>query len=126
MTAGFILKNGHIVLDNEVLEIVAEKQKAAVFAKERSRAKSIEECKTHKKEALAVLLSSQTEEEVKKTKNDELKAVVIFKKRKGDDAMPTTKIELINRYNATVARPDLLLGAYLIDVGHELINGVMV
>ena len=44
----------------------------------------------------------------------------------GDDAMRTTKTELINRYNATVARPDLSLGAYLIDAGHELINGVMV
>ena len=40
--------------------------------------------------------------------------------------MPTTKTELINRYDATVARPDLSLGAYLIDAGHELINGVMV
>ena len=76
--------------------------------------------------ALAVLLSSQTEEEVKKMKNDELKDVVRFKKRKGDDAMPKMKTDLINRYNATVARSDLLLGAYLIDVGHEIINGVMV
>ena len=59
-------------------------------------------------------------------KNDELKAVVRFKKSKGDNAMPTTNKELINRYNATVARPDLSLGAYLIDAGHELINGVMV
>ena len=59
-------------------------------------------------------------------KNDELKAVVRFKKRKGDDAMPKMKTDLINRYNATVARSDLLLGAYLIDVGHEIINGVMV
>ena len=40
--------------------------------------------------------------------------------------MPTTKTELINRYNATVAQPDQSLGAYLIDEGHELINGVMV
>ena len=59
-------------------------------------------------------------------KNDKLKAAVRFKKRKGDDVMPTTKTDLINRYNATVARPDLLLVAYLIDEGHELINGVMV
>ena len=29
-------------------------------------------------------------------------------------------------YNATVAQPDLLLVAYLIDAGHEIINGVMV
>ena len=58
--------------------------------------------------------------------NDELKAVVRFKKRKGDDAMPTTKTDLINRYNATVARLDLSLGAYIIDTGHTLINGVMV
>ena len=58
-------------------------------------------------------------------KNDELKAVVRFKKRKGDNLMLTTKTELINQYNATVARTDLLLGAYLIDAGHELINGVM-
>ena len=111
MTAGFIFKNGHIVLDNEVLEIVAAKEKATVFAKERSRAKCIEEYNTHKKAALDVFLSIQTEEEVNKMNNDELKAVVRFKKRKGDDAMPTTKTELINRYNATVAQPDLSLGA---------------
>ena len=59
-------------------------------------------------------------------KNEELKAVVRFKKRKGEDTMPTTKTEPINRYNATVAQPDLLLVAYLIDAGHEIINGVMV
>ena len=40
--------------------------------------------------------------------------------------MPTTKEELINRYNATVVRPDLSLGVYLIDAGREIINGVMV
>ena len=108
------------------MEIVAAKEKAAVFARERSRAKCIEEYKTHKKAALAILLSSRTEEEVKKTKNDELKAAVRFKKRKGDNVVPTTNTELINRYNATVAQPDLSLGSYLIDVGHELINGVMV
>ena len=72
------------------------------------------------------MLSSRTDEEVKEIRNDKLKAVVRFKKRKGGDAMPTTKIELINQYNATVARPDLSLGTYLIDAGHELINGVMV
>ena len=55
-----------------------------------------------------------------------MKAVIRFKKRKGDDAMLTTRTELINRYNATVARPDLSLGAYLIDAGHRIINGVMV
>ena len=43
MTAGFLFKNGHIFLDNKVLEIVAVKEKATVFAKERSRAKCIEE-----------------------------------------------------------------------------------
>ena len=59
-------------------------------------------------------------------KNDELKAVVRFKKIKGDDAMPTTKTELINQYNATVARPNLSLGAYLIDAERERINEVMV
>ena len=63
---------------------------------------------------------------MKKTKNEKLKAVFRFKKRKGDNAIPTTTTELINRYNATVARPDLSLGAYLIDARHELINGVMV
>ena len=43
MTAGFLFKNGHIVLDNNFLEIVAAKEKAAVFAKDSSRAKCIEE-----------------------------------------------------------------------------------
>ena len=60
MTAGFIFKNGHIVLDNKFLEIVVSKEKAAVLAKESSRAKCIEEYKTHKKAALAVFLSSLT------------------------------------------------------------------
>ena len=49
MTSGFLFKNGHIVLDNEVLEIVASKEKATVFAKESIQAKCIEEYKTHKK-----------------------------------------------------------------------------
>ena len=33
MKAGFLLKNGHIVLDNKFLEIVAAKEKTTVFAK---------------------------------------------------------------------------------------------
>ena len=82
MTAGFLFKNWYIVLDNEVLEIVAIKEKAAVFAEERSRVKCIEEYKTHKKAALATFLSSRTEEEVKKMNNDELKDVVRFNKKR--------------------------------------------
>ena len=50
------------------MEIVAAKEKATIFAKERSQAKCIAEYKTHKKAALAVLLSIQTEKEVRKTK----------------------------------------------------------
>ena len=59
MTAGFLLKNGHIVLDNEVLEIVAAIEKATVFAKDRIRAKCIEEYKTHKKAALAFFCQAE-------------------------------------------------------------------
>jgi hypothetical protein len=43
----------------------------------------------------------------------ELKAVVKWKKRKGDAAIPSTKTVLLERYLETINRPDLTLAQFL-------------
>ena len=51
--------------------------------------------------------------EAEKYSNPQLQALCFHKKRKTDDAMPTRKEDLINRYKDTFGRPDLSLEEYL-------------
>jgi hypothetical protein len=47
----------------------------------------------------------------------ELKAVVKWKKRKGDNAIPSTKTLLLERYLETIECPDLTLAQFLEETG---------
>jgi hypothetical protein len=49
----------------------------------------------------------------------QLKAIVHFKKRKGDAAVPTLKGTLKQRYDETNDRPDLTLIQFLADRGYN-------
>jgi hypothetical protein len=49
----------------------------------------------------------------------ELKAVVKWKKRKGDAAIPSTKPPLLQRYLETIQRPDLTLAQFLEETGMQ-------
>ena len=49
----------------------------------------------------------------------ELKAIVHFKKRKGDSAVPTGIVKLRERYNATKDRHDVNLKQFLSGRGYE-------
>jgi hypothetical protein len=49
----------------------------------------------------------------------ELKAVVKWKKRKGDNAIPSTKALLLQRYLETIQRPDLTLAQFLEETGMQ-------
>jgi hypothetical protein len=49
----------------------------------------------------------------------ELKAIVHFKKRKGDAAVPSLKAQLKQRYDETKDRPELTLKQFLSDRGYD-------
>ena len=49
----------------------------------------------------------------------DLKAIIHFKKRKGDPAVPSKVPQLKARYEETKDRPDLTLKTYLADRGYE-------
>ena len=49
----------------------------------------------------------------------ELKALVHYKKRKWDGAVPTSKKDLVGRYEAICCRADQTLNTYLSSIGHQ-------
>jgi hypothetical protein len=49
----------------------------------------------------------------------ELKAIVHFKNRKGDAAVPSLKAQLKQRYDETKDRPELILKQFLSDRGYD-------
>ena len=116
MSAGSIYKCCHPLLDAEVLQLAEEKEQQMLNARDARRATLISEFETRKAAAIAVMQKNLPFEQMK---NGELKAVVQYKKRKGDKAVPTTKQELRNRYRETVDRSDQILDTYLLELGHS-------
>ena len=50
----------------------------------------------------------------------ELKALLHYKKRKCDGAVPTSKKDLVGSYEAIFCRADQTLNTYLSSIGHQL------
>ena len=49
----------------------------------------------------------------------ELKALVHYKKRKCDGAVPTSKNDLVGRYETICCRADQILNTYLSSIRHQ-------
>ena len=49
----------------------------------------------------------------------ELKALVHYKKRKCDGSVPTSKKDLVGRYDTICCRADQTLNTYLSSIGHQ-------
>lgn len=62
---------------------------------------------------MAVMATAQTP--LASLKNPQLKSLVKWKKRKGDEALPTTKCALIDRWNQTSSRIDQSLNEYILE-----------
>jgi hypothetical protein len=113
-SAGSLFKANRVAIDSELLDHMEEKEKEAVRIKDASMSKHTNEFLTNKKRAEEILASSKKPEVMV---NSELKAVVKWKKRKGDDAIPSTKPLLLQRYSETMERMDQTLAQYLEENG---------
>ena len=70
-----------------------------------------------RKDAAKIVLTKNRPAEM--MKNDELKAVIHYKKRKGDKAVPMTKSEMRTRYNKMIDRNEQTMATYLLDAGYS-------
>jgi hypothetical protein len=113
-TAGSLFKANRVAIDSELLEYMEEKEVEAVRVKQATISKHTNDYLTNKKRAEEVLASKKKPEVMI---NSELKAVVKWKKRKGDDAIPSTKPLLVQRCTETMERIDQTLVQFLEENG---------
>jgi hypothetical protein len=113
-TAGSLFKANRVAIDSELLEYMEEKEEEAVRVKHATIIKHTNDYLTNKKRGEEVLASNKKPEAMI---NSELKAVVKWKKRKGDDAIPSTKPLLIQRCTDTMERIDQTLTQFLEENG---------
>ncbi len=115
-TAGSLFKSNRVAIDDEVLEYMEEKEQEAVRKQHASISRHTNEYLTSKDRAELVFASKKKPEVMFIV---ELKAVVKWKKRKGDNAIPSTKALLLQRYVETSQRPDLTLAQFLDETGMQ-------
>jgi hypothetical protein len=114
-TAGSLFKANRVVtIDLELLENKEEKELETVRKQQASISKHTNEYLTNKDQAELVFASKKKPLVMFIA---ELKAVVKWKKRKGDNAIPSTKTLLLDRYLETIKRPDLSLAQFLEETG---------
>jgi hypothetical protein len=110
-TEGSLFKANRVAIDSEVLEYMEEKELEAVRKQDASISKHTNEFITNKDQAELVFASKKKPEVMFIT---ELKAVVMkWKKRKGDNTIPSTKPLLLQRYLETIQQMDLTLAQSL-------------
>ena len=117
MTAGKIFRSGKTGLDKEVLVLQEEKEEALIRNRNSAIDKATAEFAKRMAAATAVIVLNKP---VKTLKILELKAVVHFKKRKGDKAIPSTKPELLIRYKYMIHHSNQTIADYLVDSGHSV------
>jgi hypothetical protein len=117
-TAGSLFKANRVAIDSELLEYMEEKEEEAVRKQHATISKHTDEFLTTKDRAEEVLANT-TKKKPEVMLISELKAVVKWKKRKGDNAIPSTKTLLLQRYLETIDRRDLTLAQFLDDNGMQ-------
>jgi hypothetical protein len=115
-TAGSLFKANRVAIDSELLEYMEEKELESVRKQQATINKHTTEYLTNKGRAEIVFATKKQPEVLLIA---ELKAVVKWKKRKGDAAIPSTKSLLLQRYVETINRPDLTLAQFLEDSGSQ-------
>jgi hypothetical protein len=110
-SAGSLFKANRVADDSELLECMEEKEVEVIGFRKASISKHANECLTNKKRAEEVLSTSKKAEVMN---NSDLKALVKWKKRKGDDKIPSTKPLLLQRHLETMERMDQTLAQCLV------------
>lgn len=113
-SAGSLFKANRVAIDSELLLYMEEKEQESVRLKNVAIEKHTAEFLASKIRAAEVLATGKQPGAMIIT---ELKAIVKWKKRKGDDAIPSSKPLLLQRYLQTVGRLDLTLDQFLEENG---------
>jgi len=113
-SAGSLFKANRVAIDSEVLSYMEDKEKEAVRIRNVAMEKHTAEFHASEKRAAEILALGKPPEAMLST---ELKAIVKWKKRKGDGAIPSSKALLLKRYLETMSRSDLTLAQFLEENG---------
>ena len=116
MTAGLLFKSSQLGLDSNVLNSQERKERIVYDTRELARLKASEEYTMQKATALKILALKKR---IAAIGVKELKALVHYKKIKCDGAVPTSKKDLVGRYDAIYCRADQTLETYLSSIGHQ-------
>ena len=116
MTAGLLFKASQLGLGSNVLNLQERKERIVFDTRELARLKALKEYTIRKAAALEIIVLNKpiTDPSVK-----ELKALVHYKKRKEDGAVPSAKNDLLERYEAIYFCADQTLETYLSSLGHK-------
>jgi hypothetical protein len=117
MTAGVLFKSGQVVLDSSLLEYMEQKEDENIRKRRESVNRATAEYHTMKAAAEIVITLNLP---MVNLTNPQLKAVVKYKKRKGDAALPSTKVALAQRFLDTIDRGEQSLQEFLGDAGVSL------
>jgi hypothetical protein len=116
LTGGALFKLKHVALDEEVLALREEKEREKVEASDQVISNAIQEFTKRKDLYEKVRNSPKTPDQYVAA---DLKAIIHFKKRKGDSAVPSGIGKLRERFHETKDRHDFTLKQFLSDRGYE-------
>ena len=116
VTAGLLFKASQLGLDTDVLNSQERKERIGHDTRELARLKAVKEYTMRKDTALKILALKKP---IAALGVKELKALVQYKKRKCDGAVPTSKKDLVGRYEDICYRPDQTIETYLSSIGHQ-------
>ena len=114
LTGGVMFKCNHIVLDEDILKYRESKEKEKVDQKEGIIVKAIEEYKSRKLAYDNVMNGNVTKQ---RYKAEHYKAIIHFKKKKADKAVPQLISQLKQRYRDIKDRTIFTLQEFLTDRG---------
>ena len=116
LTGGSMFKSNHIVLDEEVLRYREKKEDEKNKKIIDTIQKAIDEYNKRKLEYDKVMAGTKQEKDYGVA---EYKALIHFKKRKSDAAVPAGKTALARRYEDTKGRIAFTMQEYLTDRGYD-------
>ena len=116
MTAGILFKASQLGLDSDVLNSQERKKRIVHGTWELVQLKAVKEYTMRKATALK---NFALRKPIAAIGVKELKALVHYKKRKCDGAVPTSKKDIMGRYESICYLEDQTLETYLSSIGHQ-------
>ena len=116
MTSGLLFKASQLSLDSNVLNSQERKERIVFDTRELARLKEVEEYTMRKAAALKILALNKP---IAALGVKELNSLVNYNKIKDDGAVPSTKKDILERYEAICCCADQKIEKYLSSFGHQ-------